>query len=164
MVPSLVHWGQEKNDVLKEILSSLESELKAPVTKYFYVDNAEFFAMCPFIAVWCTNWSEKLYIPERQRNSSQIDLDLNTIATEVLPKLDAQTNYFGTLVASKHRSTIDAHMRQFEGHKAQIMSAKVYTRGYEEFVLPNGKGTEDRIRKHFVDECGLSSEEICSSI
>jgi hypothetical protein len=33
--------------MLKEILGSLESELRAPVIKYFYTDNREFYAMCP---------------------------------------------------------------------------------------------------------------------
>jgi hypothetical protein len=150
--------------MLKEILGSLESELRAPVIKYFYTDNREFYAMCPYIAVWCHNWAEKLYLPERQRNSMQIDLDLNTIATEVLPKLDVQSNYFGQLVAAKHRATIMTHMQGFETHKAQILAGKVYPKEFSEFEMKSGKGTEDRVRKHFVDECGLTSEEICSSI
>jgi len=159
LVPSFVHYGRQKNKMLREILSTLKTNMQDDVINFFYTSNQEFYDICLPLQTWCENWYIKCYQPERNRTQDQLDYDLMVIGQEVLQKLDVQTNYFGTLCRAKHRNTILYHVMNMSDEK-KVISHLVRRNSFGAFEIKDETNTDDNIRKHFAAECKLKREEI----
>lgn len=159
LVPSFVYYGRQKNKMLREILSTLKTNMQDDVINYFYIANQEFYDLCGPLTIWCENWYVKCYQPERDRTQEQVDYDLMVIGQEVMQKLDVQTNYFGTLCRAKHRNTILYHVMNMTDAK-HVFSHTVRRNSYDAFALKDGDNTKDNIRAHFAAECKLKPEEV----
>jgi len=59
LVPPLIYYGQQKNDVLREILSTKKTAIQSEVINNFYEWNRNFFKTGKFLHVWCENYHEK---------------------------------------------------------------------------------------------------------
>jgi len=161
LVPSFVHYGRQKNKMLREILSTLKTTMQDDVINFFYLANQEFFEMCPHLAVWCENWYIKCYQPERDRSQEQLDYDLMVIGQQVMQKMDVATNYFGTLCRAKHRNTMLYHVMNISD-KNHTFKTFVRKNSYNEFELKDDvkEESKDNIRLHFAAETKLKREEI----
>jgi len=159
LVPSFVYYGRQKNKMLREILSTLKTNMQDDVINFFYLQNQEFYDMCGPLTLWCENWYVKMYQPERDRTQEQVDYDLMVIGQAVLQKLDVQTNYFGTLCRAKQRNTILYHVMNMTD-KNHVFSHTIKRTAYDTFEQKEGTSTSDNIRAHFAGECKLKREEI----
>lgn len=159
LIPSLVHHGKEKNDALREIFSTLKTNIQDDVINFFYTTNQEFFDVCGYLCLWCQHWYVKAYVPERDRSQEQVDYDLMAIGQVVLQKLDTQSSYFGSLCKAKFRNTILYHVMNMSDQK-HVFSINIKRNTIDSFEMEDGKNTEDRIRHHFATECVLTKDDI----
>jgi len=79
LIPSFAYWGQKKNEILRDILSTVKTDIQEYVLNYFYPQNKDFFDLVPYLGLWCKECYINQYQAERNKTQKQLNHDMLVI-------------------------------------------------------------------------------------
>ena len=162
LVPSQLYHCKKKNKIAKKLFEKVKCSISTAITDSFYTQNKQFYKFIPYMWTWFTNYYYKIYEPERKRTMVQLNLDLFVIGNEVLPKLEEQTNFLGTMIKSKYTNDIQKHLYECKKNPHFEKQGEIkyeFSKFQDEFKKSHPEDTPDVVRKHFATESGFILDE-----